>query len=177
MAWVYRGYYDTYLGKYIPLHGEESTEYYNILKNNEFNVSYYLNTCELMQDIGRLSKTEEGLFTGTLPNDFDFAVNEIFPDYKIQRHKGEIKGAPRKAIQRGNPVYLVVFTANAELHYIIGFGTKDKYSWLGIHSDSWLYVMDNGTNIQHHNYLPYYRNSNFFNLANKYLYMGEFISK
>lgn len=177
MAWVYRGFYDHYNGYYIPLHGEISNDAFQLNVDDTHNVSYYDKKNILFSTLAELCNTEKNLVTGTFPNDFDKAVEIIFPTKKIQRHKGEIKGAPRRAIQNGNPIYLVVFTKKGELHYIIGFGTKDKYGLFGLHTNSWILVTDNGTNIQDHNYLPYYRNSNFFNLANKYLYMGEFIDK
>lgn len=144
MAWVYRGFYSSYKGKYIPLHGESSQGGYNLNYQSAYNVSYYTEACEIYKDFERESKTLSGLITGaTMPDDFDKTVKSLFPEYRIDRHKGEMKGAPRRAIQRGNPVYLVVFAGSGSLHYIIGFGTKDKYGWFGIHSDSWIYVTDN----------------------------------
>lgn len=177
MAWVYRGFYDHYDECYIPLHGEPSNEKFHLNIDKVNDVSFYDKGNVLLAKLADLCKTEKNLVTGTLPNDFDNAVNIAFPTKRILRHKGEIKGAPRKAIQRGNPVYLVVFTKKAELHYIIGFGTKDTYGLFGFHTNSWILVTDNGTNTKDHRFMPYYRNSNFFNLSNKYLYMGEFVSK
>lgn len=177
MAWVYRGFYDHYDEYYIPLHGEPSTEIFHLNIDKVNNVSFYDKGNVLLSKLADLCKTEKNLITGTLPNDFDKAVEIAFPTKKILRHKGEIKGAPRKAIQRGNPIYLVVFTKEAELHYIIGFGTKDTYGSFGFHTNSWILVTDNGTNTKDYGFMPYYRNSHFFNLSNKYLYVGEFVNK
>lgn len=177
MAWVYRGLYDHYDECYIPLHGEPSNEVFHLNVDEVNNVSFYDKENVLLSKLADLCRTEKNLITGTLPNDFDNAVEVVFPTKRILRHKGEIKGAPRKAIQRGNPVYLVVFTKKGELHYIVGFGTKDTYGLFGSHTNSWILVTDNGTNTKDYGFMPYYRNSHFFNLSNKYLYMGEFVSK
>lgn len=48
---------------------------------------------------------------------------------------------------------------------------------LAIDTNSWLYVTDNGATTKGHGYLPYYRNSHFFNFVNKYVKMGEFVWK
>lgn len=181
MAWVYRGFFTHYQGDKIPLHGDSFSSYdhakYSMYQNSENrNTSYISDKCPLIKDIEVKSRTLNGIIKGaTLPDDFDRTVEEIFPGFHIDRHKGNIKGAPRRAIQRGNPVYMVVVTGDVQLHYIIGFGTKDKYGWFGIHSDSWILVTDNGTQIGKHNYMPYYRSSNFFNFSNKYTHMGEFV--
>lgn len=181
MAWVYRGFFTHYKGDKIPLHGDAFSSYdhakYSMYRNSDNrNTSYISDECPLIKDIEVKSRTLEGIIKGTtLPDDFDKTVKELFPGFHIDRHKGAIKGAPRRAIQRGNPVYMVVVTGDVQLHYIIGFGTKDKYGWFGIHSDSWILVTDNGTQISKHNYMPYYRSSNFFNYSNKYTHMGEFV--
>lgn len=162
MAWVYRGFFTHYKGDKIPLHGDPFSSYdhtkYSMYQNSEnINTSYISDECPLIKDIEVKSRTLEGIIKGaTLPDDFDRTVKKIFPGFHIDRHKGSIKGAPRRAIQRGNPVYMVVVTGDVKLHYIIGFGTKDKYGWFGIHSDSWILVTDNGTQISKHNYMPYY---------------------
>lgn len=121
----------------------------------EYNTSYISNESLLIKEIEAKSKTLTGIIKGaTLSNDFVRTVAELFPGFYIYRHKGSLKGAPRRAIQRGNPVYMIAFTPKLQLHYIIGFGTKDKYGWFGIHSDSCILVTDNGTQTEWHNYLP-----------------------
>lgn len=181
MAWVYRGFFTHYKGDKIPLHGDPFRSYdhakYSMYQNSgNSNTSYISDECPLIKDIEEKSRTLKGAIKGaTLPDDFDRTVKELFPGFHIDRHKGTIKGAPRRAIQRGNPVYMVVVTGDVQLHYIIGFGTKDKYGWFGIHSDSWILVTDNGTQTSKHNYMPYYRSSNFFNFSNKYTHIGEFV--
>lgn len=181
MAWVYRGFFTHYKNDKIPLHGDTFDSYdhtkYSMYQNSDNkNTSYISDECPLIRDIETKSRTLEGLIKGaTMPDDFDRAVKELFPGFHIDRHKGVIKGAPRRAIQSGNPVYMVVVTGDVQLHYIIGFGTKDKYGWFGIHTDSWILVTDNGTQTSKHSYMPYYRSSNFFNFSNKYTHMGEFV--
>lgn len=177
LAWVYRGFYPTFKGNYIPLHGESPSDLYNLHPSGD--VSYYRDDNPLMEAFN------EGLGMSILfsihfkdamsPKKFADMVDKYFPDYKISSYFS-LKGAPRREIQNGNPVYMVVF-ANSELHYIIGFGTKDKYTWFGFHNDSWIYVTDNGATTSSYGYMPYYRNSHFFNFANKYVSMGAFIRK
>lgn len=175
MAWVYRGFYTSFNGKYIPLHGEPNNVYYSKNTNGSLGVSWYTSSCEIFQVMDEACGASGGLIDGaTMPGNFDWAVGQLFPNHYIQRIQGVPKGAPRRAIQSGDPVYMVVFAPSGQLHYIIGFGTKDKYGFLGIHTNSWILVQDNGTNTGSHGYMPYYRNSAFTNISNKYTHLGVF---
>lgn len=180
LAWVYRGFYPTFQGEYIPLHGDNQSYSYPLQTNGD--VSWYPSSSNPL-----IKAFEEGLGLNVLglinfddamtPGNFSTLVEKHFPDYKIGFSTSQsIKGTPRREIQNGNPVYLIVFSGG-ELHYIIGFGTKDKYTWFGFHNDSWIYVTDNGATTSFNGYMPYYRNSHFFNLSNKYVDMGAFIRK
>ena len=181
MAWVYRGFYTHFQGEYIPIHGDSPTKDYP-LKTNDGGETYFYtegetpiyNTFNKMNGMYFFGFYFPGAYD---PDNFNRAVEIYFPRHRIT--KGPVwgaSGAPRKAIHRGNPVYLVVF-AGWEPHYIIAFGTKDKYGWFGFHYNSWLYVTDNGATTRDHGYMPYYRNSHFFNFKNKYVKMGEFVWK
>lgn len=44
-------------------------------------------------------------------------------------------------------------------------------------SRSLLRLLHDGATTSDHGYMPYYRNSHFFNLKNKYVKMGEFVWK
>lgn len=181
MAWVYRGFYPYFQGEYIPIHGDSPTKHYPLKPIGYGYMHYYkVDATPIYREFQRLNGMGFiGInFPGAYdPMMFNLAVEYYFPDHKIAHaFTRSLKGAPRRAIHRGNPVYLVVF-AKWELHYIIAFGTKDKYGWFGFHYDSWLYVTDNGATTSDHGYMPYYRNSHFFNFKNKYVKMGEFVRK
>ncbi len=195
LAWVYRGFYDTYGGQYIPIHGES---HLNNIENNldiwSRNLSFYEDPdyvkkgqsgySQLLKDLNQFKGMRILLFINvedaTTNLVMQQAVLAIFPKHAIVR----LPGSPRKVAQeairyRKNPVYLMVFSrGSVVLHYLIGFGTKDRYTrmfWINFHTDSWIYVTDNGSNTSAHGYMPYYRNSNFFNFANKHFAVGEFI--
>ena len=76
-------------------------------------------------------------------------------------------GKARRSIENNNPVVLLINTW-PEYHYVIAFGTKNRYNTYNfalfkvrkVHTDSWVLVTDNGvTTRKYNNLLPYYMNT------------------
>ena len=76
-------------------------------------------------------------------------------------------GKARRSIESNNPVVLLINTWT-EYHYVIAFGTKNRYNTYNfglfkvrkVHTDSWVLVTDNGTTTRkYNNLLPYYMNT------------------
>ena len=76
-------------------------------------------------------------------------------------------GKARRSIESNNPVVLLI-NIWPEYHYVIAFGTKNRYNTYNfglfkvrkVHTDSWVLVTDNGTNTRkYNNLLPYYMNT------------------
>ena len=76
-------------------------------------------------------------------------------------------GKARRSIESNNPVVLLINTW-PEYHYVIAFGTKNRYNTYNfglfkvrkVHTDSWVLVTDNGTTTRkYNNLLPYYMNT------------------
>lgn len=76
-------------------------------------------------------------------------------------------GKARRSIESNNPVVLLINTW-PEYHYVIAFGTKNRYNTYNfglfkvrkVHTDSWVLVTDNGiTTRKYNNLLPYYMNT------------------
>lgn len=76
-------------------------------------------------------------------------------------------GEARRSIENNNPVVLLI-NIWPEYHYVIAFGTKNRYNTYNfglfkvrkVHTDSWVLVTDNGTTTRkYNNLLPYYMNT------------------
>ena len=76
-------------------------------------------------------------------------------------------GKARRSIENNNPVVLLI-NIWPEYHYVIAFGTKNRYNTYNfglfkvrkVHTDSWVLVSDNGvTTRKYNNLLPYYMNT------------------
>ena len=76
-------------------------------------------------------------------------------------------GKARRSIENNNPVVLLI-NIWPEYHYVIAFGTKNRYNTYNfglfkvrkVHTDSWVLVTDNGTTTRkYNNLLPYYMNT------------------
>ena len=76
-------------------------------------------------------------------------------------------GEARRSIENNNPVVLLI-NIWPEYHYVIAFGTKNRYNTYNfglfkvrkVHTDSWVLVTDNGvTTRKYNNLLPYYMNT------------------
>lgn len=80
---------------------------------------------------------------------------------------GLLIGKARRSVESNNPVVLLINTWS-EYHYVIAFGTKNRYNTYNfalfkvrkVHTDSWVLVTDNGTTTRkYNNLLPYYMNT------------------
>ena len=76
-------------------------------------------------------------------------------------------GKARRSIEGNNPVVLLI-NIWPDYHYVIAFGTKNRYNTYNfglfkvrkVHTDSWVLVTDNGTTTRkYNNLLPYYMNT------------------
>ena len=103
----------------------------------------------------------------TLPKDLKTAVYDIFPNHKLEGGFGLSIGKARRSIENNNPVVLLI-NIWQEYHYVIAFGTKNRYNTYNfglfkvrkVHTDSWVLVTDNGTTTRkYNNLLPYYMNT------------------
>lgn len=170
LAWLYRAYYPHYKGTYYPLHGtfEPSLGFY---KMKDFDASVYFDeNSPLYKDLAEHCRIGHGigkLKHATMPDRLPIAVSRTFPNHKMEWTPSLRLGTARRSIQDNNPTMLLIRSNGLEYHYVIGFGTKDRYNtynfWLfkvrRVHIDSWVYVSDNGATISEHNYLPYYMNT------------------
>lgn len=167
LAWLYRAYHPTYKGVYYPLHGETNS-FNDFIRYSDY--SYYRTknkNVPLFNDLAKICRVDEGIIKGaTLPDDLKNAVNTIFPNHKLEGGIAISIGKARKSIEANNPTVLLI-RHGKELHYVAGFGTKNRYNtyklWFikvkKVHTDSWIYVSDNGSTTQDNGYLPYYMNT------------------
>ncbi|PIE83761.1 MAG: hypothetical protein CSA07_05590, partial [Bacteroidia bacterium] len=180
LAWVYRGYHSYYKDEYIPIYGDATSESdpYHLEYFRGETLAYYNGgrKCPLIEYLNGYLNGFLGFFKGEAmsPSDFAEAAYEIMPEYTIAFGSGA-KNA-RAYIRDGSPTVLII-RSGLSLHYLVGFGTKDKYGWFGFHYDSWLKVTDNGATIGKHGYRPYYYNTHFFNFANSIYVTGSFVPR
>lgn len=171
LAWLYRAYYPYYKGTYYPLHGEQDTTgTLKFGKRLHQDTSFYPeNKNPLYIDLAehcRIGYGPDPLKPATMPDRLPIAVSRTFPNHRMEWSHSIRLGSARRSIQDNNPTILLIRNG-IELHYVVGFGTKDRYNtynfWLfkirKVHIDSWVYVSDNGATISEHNYLPYYMNT------------------
>lgn len=172
LAWLYRAYNTHYKGVYYPLHGENSNPTLNFTRDFGANVSVYSNgVSPLYKDLAEKCRVGYGMdpFKGvTMPSDFVKAANGTFPNHSLVPFPN-LKNIPREHIEQNRPVSLII-RSGVQLHYIIGFGTKNRYNtynlWLfkvrKVHTDSWILVTDNGATTKNNGYLPYHMNTHSF---------------
>lgn len=170
LAWLYRTYYANYKGVFYPLHGGFNGELnFGIDPNNNGVSVYARGTSPLYKDLAEKCRVGYGMDPfkdATLPKHLKEAVNDIFPNHRLEGGSPLSIGRARRSIEGNNPVVLLINTWS-ELHYVVGFGTKNRYNTynLGlfkvrkVHTDSWVRVSDNGATTSKNNYLPYYMNT------------------
>lgn len=169
LAWLYRAYYTHYKSDYYPLHGEESDDILKFYKINNADASaYFYGESPLYKDLAEKCRVGYGMDPfkdATFPKRLREAVNDIFPNHILVGGISNQSFA-RKNIEANHPVVIMI-RDGFQLHYVVGFGTKNRYNTYNfglfkvrkVHTDSWIRVSDNGATIGKHGYYPYYMNT------------------
>lgn len=170
LAWLYRAYNTHYNGVFYPLHGGFSNALNFGLDPNNRGVSVYAGRRNpLYIDLAERCRVGYGMDPfkdATFPSDLVKAANETFPNHFLVDYPN-IRSIPRNQIENDNNPVVLLIRSGVELHYVVGFGTKNRYNtynlWLfkvrKVHTDSWIRVSDNGTTMKDHGDLPYYMNT------------------
>lgn len=167
LSWLYRAYYPRYKGVYYPLNSDNSLTGgigFRVQSNNRS--SYVGKENPLFKDLAdkcRVGYGPDPFKNATLPRHLKRAVNDIFPGYKLSSNF--VKRA-RSSIKQNKPCVLLL-RSRAQLHYVVAFGTKDRYNtynfWFfkvrKVHTDSWVRIADNGAMTGGNNAYPYYMNT------------------
>lgn len=175
LSWTYRGKYDNYRGKYLPLLGDNYT-------NDEYEYFFYqIRTCSLYEysvydfkpnvlpnTYATRKKKSDATDNGLYYTFFKETVKtgEQFPLYDggIRRGvknatNGEYKirfiTTPIAWMQKYRQPVLVE-GINGDAHYWAAIGYAYNEGWLGIKKNMRIFVADNGYRMTDHNYYPYW---------------------
>ncbi len=175
LSWIYRGLYDNYEGKYLPILGDFSgkdykypdfsTTYNGKLAHAQYNMapnSGEANTYQTREN--RSNRTDKGLYyvffretvktAGEYPL-YDKGIrrgvkNATNGDYKIQFITYPI------AWMTDHKLPVLVEGINGDPHYWAAIGYAYNKNWAGTKTHLRIFVADNGYWLQEHNYYPYW---------------------
>jgi hypothetical protein len=207
LAYIYRGLYDEYKGKYLPLYGD-------LLADTEGRVSLYGRLVYDYKDVDgdhdgdgdfnmvdrewvkmKSDPMDSGLYYDLCDYEwyywFGNAFGSVIPSLRwgatlpwnlvgvfenVTNNEYSVTYLPVGAIShiREKKLPVVVLTSNFS-HYLCAYGVREKiwdWSLFGIKfqttTQSWLKVIDNGTEIGKHNYLPYWMDNTVLNTIFKF---------
>lgn len=183
MAWLYRGKWNYYNGVYLPLYGECGSTYFGV--NQIICTSYYayypytMRKIEEYRDVENLS----AYLDGGLYNTWFSECVPTFDEYPLY-HGGLNRGLQNATANVGTP-YKIHFTLHPQEwiedmhepvviecspppdytpHYVGAIGIGYTLKSNGKKKHKYFLCMDNGYQIGLHNYYPYWRKHNCWNL-------------
>lgn len=178
MTWMYVGMKRKYDNFEIPLYGQSHPNTKSCYKiNNTLKISYYnyseINHNDFYTAATRSYNSDNGLYYrwwNMTDNNiqgnplYQWGINKGLSEVTNDHYRMAFMCIPVKWIMEKNSPVLIECSPGGIPHYVVAFGASHILNSKGKVKSKFLFVYDNGTTISEHDYKPYWKKFNCWNL-------------